>query len=346
VIPERTATLRVLLYACSVGALVCGTTATAELPQHSTSPSAPSAQARGRWTPRAPLPTPRLDAVAVENGGSIFVIGGIARSGGDERMTPDLRAVEEYNPVGDRWRQHKPAPFRALGAASIGNRIFVLGRRDLYEYDPARDEWRARAAMPTERGGFGVIAAGQRLLVIGGMVTDASRQWGWRNSAIVEEYDPSTDAWRSRAPMMTPRHRMAVTAIGNRVYVIGGAATHADDLDRDVDRVEVYDADGDRWSVAPRMPRGLAYFDGFVCGGRIVTLPGSSPQVGLQEYEPGTLRWRLVDDSAPPTARWRYAAAMAGGRVYIFGGVPRGAAADALGTTEAYDPQAEATAPR
>ncbi len=92
------------------------------------------------------------------------------------------------------------------------------------------------------------------------------------------------------------------------------------------------------------MPRPLAYFSAFEAAGKVMTFPGSGAQVGLQEYEPGTLRWRLVEDP-PPTARWRYAAAMSGGRVYLFGGVPRGAGVDALRTTEEYRVPANPPAP-
>jgi N-acetylneuraminic acid mutarotase len=291
------------------------------------------------------MPTPRLDAVAVEHGGSIYVIGGIGKRGGGD-AAPDIRAVEEYDPATDRWRKRQPAPLRPEAAVSVGERIFVLGRTAMFEFTPSRDEWRARAALPAERQAFGVAVVGQRVLVIGGSVPDKSRQWGWSNTASVEEYDPKKDAWRSRAPMMTPRHQAAVASIGSRVYVMGGAATFADDLDRDIDRVEIYDADADRWSVGPRMPGAMAYFAAFASGGRIVTLPGSNPRVALQEYDPGALRWRLLDDSAPPTSRWRCATAMAGGRVFVFGGAPRGPAAEALDTTEEWGPAPAGVGPR
>jgi N-acetylneuraminic acid mutarotase len=334
-----------MTFSASVAAMLV----TGAMGGHAVSSQAPSTagqpgQTGGRWTPKADMPTPRLAAVAAEVGGSIFVIGGISKSGGNEAATPDTRAVEEYDPIRDAWRKHNPAPVAALGAVSLGKNILVIAKGASYEFDPTSDAWTRRAAMPTERTGFGVVRVGQRVLVVGGMVPDTSRQWGWRNSATVEEYDPKANTWRPRAAMMTPRHQVAVTTVGNRVYVIGGAATHHDDMDRDVDRVEVYDVEADRWSVAPRMPRGLAYFAAFESTGGILTFPGSNPQVALQAYEPGVLRWRLVE-TPPPTTRWRYAAAMAGGRVYLFGGVPRGGAADALPTTEEYSPQVDAAAP-
>ena len=323
-----------------VAILVTGAIGGAALRSQAPSTAGQPGQTGGRWAPKADMPTPRLAAVAVECGGSIFVIGGIGRSGGNEAATPDTRAVEEYDPIHDAWRKHTPAPVAALGAVPLGKNILVVAKGASYQFNPTSDAWTRRAAMPTERTAFGVVTVGQRVLVIGGMVPDTSRPWGWRNSATVDEYDPKANTWRSRAAMMTPRHQMAVTSVGNRVYVMGGAATHHDDMDRDVDRVEVYDGEADRWSVGPRMPRGLAYFAAFESSGSIITFPGSNPQVALQVYEPGVPRWRLVE-IPPPTTRWRYAAAMAGGRVYLFGGVPRGNAADALRTTEEYSPQVD-----
>ena len=308
------------------------------------SPAGSPGQAASRWTTKADMPTPRLGAVAVEQGGSIFVIGGIPRSGKDEGSIPDSRAVEQYDPSRDRWTQHARAPLDAKGAVSVGNRLLVIGKSDVYELDPATDAWRPRAPMPAERTGFAVAAVAGKIVVIGGMVPDATRPWGWSNTGTVDEFDPAKNAWRSRAAMMTPRHQMAVAVVGPRVHVFGGAATYFDDMDRDIDRLEVYDAAADRWLVGPRMPRPLAYFSAFEAAGRLLTFPGSGAQVGLQEYEHGTLRWRLVEDP-PPTARWRYAAAMSGGRVYLFGGVPRGAGADALRTTEEYRLPANPPAP-
>ncbi len=142
-IQVMTTRLRLRLCACGVAALVSGATGTqADMPQQSPAPAQPG-QPSGRWTPRAAMPTPRLDAVAVAHGGSIYVIGGIGRSGGGDG-TPDIRAVEEYDPVTDRWRKRQPAPLRAHAAVSVGNRVFVLGRTALFEFNPARDEWRAR----------------------------------------------------------------------------------------------------------------------------------------------------------------------------------------------------------
>ncbi len=40
----------------------------------------------------------------------------------------------------------------------------------------------------------------------------------------MESYDPATDSWQRHAPMITPRHAVGATAIGDWIYVAGGGA--------------------------------------------------------------------------------------------------------------------------
>ena len=40
----------------------------------------------------------------------------------------------------------------------------------------------------------------------------------------MESYDPMSDTWQQHAPMLTPRHAVGATAIGNWIYVAGGGA--------------------------------------------------------------------------------------------------------------------------
>ena len=40
----------------------------------------------------------------------------------------------------------------------------------------------------------------------------------------MESYDPATNTWQAHAPMLTPRHAVGATTIGDAVYVAGGGA--------------------------------------------------------------------------------------------------------------------------
>jgi hypothetical protein len=58
--------------------------------------------AAGRWTPAAPMPTPRaLASVVVLSDGRVMFAGGIDEDRGDE--PPALRTTDLYDPAADRW---------------------------------------------------------------------------------------------------------------------------------------------------------------------------------------------------------------------------------------------------
>jgi hypothetical protein len=46
----------------------------------------------------------------------------------------------------------------------------------------------------------------------------------------VEEYNPLTDTWATRADMPTPRGALSITALNDRIYVIGGTVTLFNDV--------------------------------------------------------------------------------------------------------------------
>ncbi len=312
----------------------------AETPQTQPAPASAAAPATSRWQRKAEMPTARLRAVAVAVGARVFVIGGYTQTG-ETAQEPETRAVEAYDTAADHWTAHDPAPLAAYGAAVVGEKVFAFGKPDCYELDPSTQVWRRRAAMPTARDAFGTAVVGGKIYVIGGIVPDPKRKWGWGNTDVVEEYDPQTDSWRTRAPMFTPRHQPAVAVVTDKVHVIAGAVSFPDDYDRDGDRVEVYDPASDRWTITASTPMPIAYFTAFEAKGRILTMPGSNPRGQILEYEPSRLRWRALDEPVP-TSRWQTAAAMVDGKIYVFGGIERRPGAwsgrTGLAVTEVYTP--------
>src|SRR5205814_2284524 len=67
---------------------------------------------------------------------------------------------------------------------------------------------------------------------------------GTENGTAVEEYDPSTNTWTSRASLATPRDSPAVVAASNgRVYVIGGR-----DGTSNLSQVQEYNPATNSWS--------------------------------------------------------------------------------------------------
>jgi N-acetylneuraminic acid mutarotase len=182
------------------------------------------------WTNKTPMSKARswLGLAAAPNG-RIYAVGG---SGGANAET----ALEEYDPATDTWTTKAPMPtgraFLGFATASDGKLYAVGGDNSgalatVEQYNPATNTWTTKAPMPTARSGLGLASANNgKLYAVGGL--------SGLNSvvgpvlAIVEEYDPATDTWATRAPMLTPRHSLGLAAAGNgKLYAVGGASVGA-----------------------------------------------------------------------------------------------------------------------
>jgi N-acetylneuraminic acid mutarotase len=96
--------------------------------------------------------------------------------------------------------------------------------------------------MRTPRFRHAAAELGGRILVIGG-TTDG-------NDAVstVEEYDPMSDTWRTRAPIPGPRRDLQAVVHQGQVWVFGG-----NDGTRLVSGCLIYDATTNSWSSGPPM---------------------------------------------------------------------------------------------
>lgn len=130
------------------------------------------------WTRLASMPTPREHLAAAAIDGQIYVVGGRRQSGFD---ITNRQQLERYDPATDTWASLAPMPTArgGLAAASLHGRLYVFGGEfftstgggvftENEEYDPATDTWRAMAPMPLPRHGFGAVAVGDTLYLIGG----------------------------------------------------------------------------------------------------------------------------------------------------------------------------------
>ena len=85
---------------------------------------------------------------------------------------------------------------------------------------------------------------------------------------VLEEYDPTAQTWRDRAPMPTGRSGIAGAAVGGRFFVFGGEGNRAN-AQGIFDAVEVYDPAQETWARLPPM----------------------RPLVGRSKPPPGTTSW-------------------------------------------------------
>ena len=119
-----------------------------------------------------------------------------------------------------------PVPGDHLAAASDGKYLYAVGGRRLevtantaavQRFDPNADRWTQLPAAPGPVSDCGVAIVDGQLIVVGGESAGAV-------FSTVRAYDLATSAWSTLPGLATPRHGLAVTAIGNTLYAIDGAA--------------------------------------------------------------------------------------------------------------------------
>ena len=177
------------------------------------------------WSPLTSMPsgTERgASGVAVLDDGRIVVAGGLR--GGDS-----VTDASVFDPGTGVWSSLQPLAVARdhLAAATIGGRVYAATGRDngalraaLEVLDASTGSWSRRADIPTARGGVAAAALSGRLVVLGGEGNSADPAGIFHQT---ESYDPSTDTWRSDAPMRTGRHGIGAAVVGDRLYVPGGA---------------------------------------------------------------------------------------------------------------------------
>lgn len=174
-----------------------------------------------RWALKSPMSEAKYNmAIAVFND-KIYIIGGTA---GDVAFD----TIDVYDPLTDTWTTKTPMPFhRHLKYfAQLGDKVYLFGN-PTYVYDIATESWSQRAAPPFDNVGAPAAAAmNGKIYVFGGSYT-------WGNTGPVGipdvyEYDPSTDTWSARTPMVTGVACLwqAASVVGNKVYVLGGQTAY------------------------------------------------------------------------------------------------------------------------
>ena len=231
----------------------------------------------GETTELAPLPTKRHHPYAVDHKGALYLLGGF---GSDPERVTWIMSTDSlvFTSVGDTasgdrrypgaWSALAPAPepHAEVVAASIGDRIHVVGGRrpkgaanaaygdheDVDRhlvFDPAANSWsRAAPALSKRNSAAGAVIDGLWHVVGGRSVasgpTDAH-----------EVYDPREDRWRNAAPMPkgTGAGGNAAATLRDLLFVFGGeyfsggqGGVHAE--------VWRYDPKTDAWTEVSRMP--------------------------------------------------------------------------------------------
>jgi N-acetylneuraminic acid mutarotase len=125
--------------------------------------------------------------------------------------------------------------------------------------------------------------------------------------------------------MPTARHHLAAAALGGQLYVAGGRNRE----DQALDAFERFDPEAQKWERLAPLPLAVGAADAVATEDAFV-VTGGDDELSWREgggyvtpavwaYVPAESRWRRLPDLGTP--RHAHAAAIAGGRVYVFGGV-------------------------
>ena len=252
---------------------------------------------------------------------------------------------------GDYWSTLAPMATEHTSAAVgvVRGRILVAGgggvaanyRRLAETLDLASGAWTPAAPMPTGRGFGGTNGA----CVDGVLFAIGGSPPGYATS-VNEAYDPATDSWASRAPMPTARCHLAVVAVADRIYAVGGTDTAGSIR---YPTVEVYDPRSDSWSEAAPMPTGRTLLAAGVVGNRIHVVGGADTVGGgrylavHEAYDTSSDTWATKAPLPFPMAM--LAVGVVDGTLYVVGGALDGVERLAA-TVLAYDGLADAWSAR
>ncbi len=292
------------------------------------------------WKTGIPLPVALSHEMAVTYRGEIIVLGGWEAQGGN------LTAVSSnkvYAQRGGGWVELPPmlSPHVAGGAVVIGDQIIVSGGQADGKLNPTTEvfdgtKWKRVADLPTPREHLAMATDGTFAYVAGGRDLSSDK-----NSAALERYDPKTDSWAALAPMPAPRG--GARRRGGRRSAGRGGRRGADR--RSTTPSSPTTSPSNTWSDLPPMPTGrhglaVAAVDKmiFAIGG--ATQPSHTASTGVGEalqMPPRRLQpapvWRTLKDA--PIARQFAGTTVAGGKMWIVGGLTQDAATPAV---YGYDP--------
>ena len=278
--------------------------------------TAVAALAAAPWVAGSPLPEPRTEVATATLGGRIVVAGGFLASGANSRR------VDAYDPKADTWERLPDLPVSVdhAAAASWRGRVVVVGGygpdraplRAAFLYDGS--SWRALPRLPEERGAAAAAATSDgRVWVVGGRTRSGLAR-------TMLSLDLRTLRWRS-VPGPRPREHLAATALGGRVYAIGGRLAG---YDTNVALVEAYEPGRNRWSRLPDLPDARGGTGAAAIAGRVVSVGGESPagtNRSVWALPRAARRWQRLPDL--PTPRHGLGVVALGGRVWVIAGGPQ-----------------------
>jgi len=243
---------------------------------------------KNEWiTTAKPMPIPIDHGAAVADNDKIYVVGGFVKS-----KVPTNKLFI-YDPMKDEWQEGKPlsSPRGALAAQFINGTLYVVGGLNssqvpvntIEAYDPENNMWTSKAPMPTARHHLELAVIDGKLFTLGGRILGNGVQSEDMHESLTnfnrnEMYDPKTDTWTTKQPMLSKRSGFAAASANGQIYIFGGEG-----IRESLDSVEKYNPLANKWTHEPSMPSERIGLEAVTVDNKIYAIGGqiSSPESGL-----------------------------------------------------------------
>jgi len=286
------------------------------------------------WGLGTPMPTAREGPITGVIGNNIYVVSG-------DSNNSVLTVNEIYNTATGTWSTGAPIPTgRYLGASAVVNNIlYAMGglasngiSTAVEAYDPSTNTWSTKAPMPLALDSMYAVADNGLIYVIGGLNSS-------NKSTALLSYNPATNSWTTLAPLAVGKSCSAVGAFGSTIISAAGLAAAGVSTD-----TEGYNISTNTWSTLPSSPTarnspcfGVIGTKLYLAGGNAT---GNVNQTNTMDaYDDSANSWN-TGLATMPQAVGVAGSAVAGGRLYCFGGSNNGLPTQGMiyNGTQIYEP--------
>ncbi|WP_448581315.1 Kelch repeat-containing protein [Thermaurantiacus sp.] len=219
----------------------------------------------------------------------------------------------------------------------------------VHAFRPGARAWERLPDLPIALHHPLLVSHAGRLWCIGGFTARSGALWIMERR--VWTLARGAARWEEGPPLPRPQAEAVGGVVGGRLIVAAGRtpmeAANAGFADHgDTQDCWMLTSDGQKWEPGPRVPRGVnsaafAVLDGrlHMVGGRYVTGGQILNISEHQVFDPASGSWS--QRAAMPAPRGGHAAAVALGRLYVFGGESFGKSPAVHAEVFAYDPKAD-----
>jgi YHS domain-containing protein len=219
-----------------------------------------------------PLPKAISSFGAAEFDGYIYVYGG--HSGKTHKYSSEttlgtfLRLPMEGISKESKWEELPGGTgLQGLNLVAVDGKIYRVGGMqarnkpddekgdshslaEVMSFDPKTKTWSPAPSMPAGRSSHDIVAAGSKIVVVGGWEMKGPNEKSvWHEKALILDTAAKEPKWEA-IPQPFKRRALAASALGSKVYVMGGL----NEAGETVRAVSILDLVSGKWSDGPEIP--------------------------------------------------------------------------------------------